>query len=107
MERAGRIQRWRDRATRLQVELPALYLAYGHPGVPWYAKVFAACVVGYAFSPVDLIPDHYSLAGITVENSRSDMRARPYAQSAVERWCSAPQPPAKAQQRHGKGILGL
>ena len=63
MERAGRIRRWRDQAARLQVELHALYLAYRHPGVPWYAKAFAACVVGYAFSPVDLIPDFIPVLG--------------------------------------------
>jgi len=28
-----------------------------HPGVPWYAKVVAACAVAYACSPIDLIPD--------------------------------------------------
>lgn len=31
--------------------------------MPWYAKVFAACVVGYAFSPIDLIPDFIPVLG--------------------------------------------
>jgi uncharacterized membrane protein YkvA (DUF1232 family) len=31
--------------------------------VPWYARVFAACVVGYAFSPIDLIPDPIPVLG--------------------------------------------
>ncbi len=44
-------------AGRLKTELYALYLAYRDPRVPLYARVFAACVVGYAFSPIDLIPD--------------------------------------------------
>ena len=35
----------------------ALYLAYRHPRTPWYAKVFAALIVGYVFSPIDPIPD--------------------------------------------------
>ena len=40
-----------------------MYLAYKDPRVPWYARVFAACVVGYAFSPVDLIPDPIPVLG--------------------------------------------
>ena len=31
--------------------------------MPWYAKVFAAVVVGYAFSPIDLIPDPIPVLG--------------------------------------------
>ena len=30
---------------------------------PWYARAFAACVVGYAFSPIDLIPDPIPVLG--------------------------------------------
>lgn len=40
-----------------------IYLAYRDPRVPWYAKLFAACVVGYAFSPIDLIPDFIPVLG--------------------------------------------
>ncbi|GAB4535869.1 MAG: hypothetical protein Kow0063_20680 [Anaerolineae bacterium] len=29
----------------------------------WYARLFAACVVGYAFSPIDLIPDPIPVLG--------------------------------------------
>jgi uncharacterized membrane protein YkvA (DUF1232 family) len=47
----------------LQDEAYALYLACRHPGAPWYAKVFAACVVAYAFSPIDLIPDVVPVLG--------------------------------------------
>jgi uncharacterized membrane protein YkvA (DUF1232 family) len=31
--------------------------------VPWYARLFAACVVEYTFSPVDLIPDPIPVLG--------------------------------------------
>jgi uncharacterized membrane protein YkvA (DUF1232 family) len=41
-----------------------LYLAYRDPRVPLYAKVFAACVVAYAFSPIDLIPDFIPVLGM-------------------------------------------
>jgi uncharacterized membrane protein YkvA (DUF1232 family) len=41
----------------------ALYLAYKDPRVPWHARIFAACVVAYAFSPIDLIPDPIPVLG--------------------------------------------
>jgi len=57
------IARWRQRAGLLKRETHTLYLAYRHPDTPWYAKVFAACVVAYAFSPIDLIPDFIPVLG--------------------------------------------
>jgi uncharacterized membrane protein YkvA (DUF1232 family) len=57
------IQTWRQQARRLKVEAYTLYLAYRDPRVPWYARVFAACVVAYAFSPLDLIPDFIPVLG--------------------------------------------
>ncbi len=55
--------RWKQRARRLKQETYALFLAYRDPRVPWYAKAFAACVVAYAFSPLDLIPDFIPVLG--------------------------------------------
>ncbi|GAB6254757.1 YkvA family protein [Peribacillus frigoritolerans] len=40
-----------------------LYFACKDERVPWYAKVFTACVVAYAFSPIDLIPDFIPVLG--------------------------------------------
>src|SRR3712207_2474620 len=57
------IQHWKHRARQLKIELYALYLAYKDPRVPWYARIFAAAVVGYAFSPIDLIPDPIPVLG--------------------------------------------
>jgi uncharacterized membrane protein YkvA (DUF1232 family) len=54
------LKRW---AGRLKAEIHALYLAYRDPRVPLYARVFAALVVGYAFSPIDLIPDPIPVLG--------------------------------------------
>lgn len=53
----------RRRARRLKAEVYALYLAYRDPRVPWYARLFAAGVVAYAFSPIDLIPDFIPVIG--------------------------------------------
>lgn len=57
------IQAWKQRARQLKLETYTLYLAYKDPRVPWYARLFAACVVAYAFSPIDLIPDPIPVLG--------------------------------------------
>ncbi|SDS73757.1 YkvA family protein [Bradyrhizobium canariense] len=44
-------------------DVHALYLAAHDPRVPWYAKVLAAAVAGYALSPIDLIPDFIPVLG--------------------------------------------
>lgn len=55
-----RLKLW---ARRLKTEVYALYLACKDPRVPWYARALAAVVVGYAFSPIDLIPDPIPILG--------------------------------------------
>lgn len=57
------IDRWKRRAKQLKGLVYALYFAYRDPRTPWYARVVAACVVGYAFSPIDLIPDPIPVLG--------------------------------------------
>ena len=57
------IARWKTRARQLKVEVYALYLAYRDPRTPLYARIFAAIVVAYAFSPLDLIPDPIPVLG--------------------------------------------
>lgn len=57
------LDRWKSWARSLKREVYALYLAYKDPRVPWYARVFAGCVVAYAFSPIDLIPDFIPVIG--------------------------------------------
>jgi len=57
------IEKWKQQAKQLKIEVYALYLAYQDPRVPWFVRVFAACVVGYAFSPIDLIPDFIPIIG--------------------------------------------
>jgi len=57
------IERWRQKARDLKKETYALYLAVRDPRVPLYAKLIAVCVVGYAFSPIDLIPDFIPVLG--------------------------------------------
>jgi len=70
----SRIQRWlkpmsnsldqlRLLAQRLKNETVTLYLAARDPRTPWYAKALIACVVTYALSPIDLIPDFIPVLG--------------------------------------------
>ena len=58
-----RLETWKARANQLKALLVALSIAYRDPRTPWYAKAVAACVVGYAFSPLDLIPDPIPVLG--------------------------------------------
>jgi len=57
------LEHWKAWAQLLEVEAYTLYLACKDPRVPWYAKAFAASVAGYAFSPIDLIPDPIPVLG--------------------------------------------
>ena len=57
------LARLKARASRLKRETYALYLAARHPGTPWYAKLLVAGIVGYALSPIDLIPDFVPILG--------------------------------------------
>lgn len=57
------LETWRHRANALKREVYALYFACRDPRVPWYAKALAVVVVGYAFSPIDLIPDFIPVLG--------------------------------------------
>jgi uncharacterized membrane protein YkvA (DUF1232 family) len=54
---------WKGAARLLKLETYALYFAYQDPRVPWYAKFLALLTVGYAFSPIDLIPDFIPVLG--------------------------------------------
>lgn len=57
------IEEFKLRARRLKGETFALYLASRDPRTPWYAKLLAAGIVAYAFSPIDLIPDFVPVLG--------------------------------------------
>lgn len=51
------------RAKALKQEVYALYLCSRHPRTPLWAKLFAMLIVGYALSPIDLIPDFVPVLG--------------------------------------------
>jgi uncharacterized membrane protein YkvA (DUF1232 family) len=53
----------RSRARAVKRDTIALYLAARHRDTPWYAKALAVLIVGYALSPIDLIPDFIPVLG--------------------------------------------
>jgi uncharacterized membrane protein YkvA (DUF1232 family) len=57
------IEPLKQQARKLKIETYALYLAIRDPRVPLLARIFAGLVVGYAFSPIDLIPDFVPILG--------------------------------------------
>lgn len=52
-----------DRAKQLKRDIPAIFLALKHPDTPAMAKMLAGITIGYALSPVDLIPDFIPVLG--------------------------------------------
>src|SRR5215212_265845 len=61
------LEAWKRWTRQLSAQTYALYLAYRHPRTPWYAKVLAALIVGYVFSPIDPIPDFIPGVGLLDE----------------------------------------
>ena len=55
-----RLKGW---AGQLKAQLLTLWFCRDHPHTPWHAKLLAALVVAYAFSPIDLIPDFIPVIG--------------------------------------------
>jgi|CZCA01.1.fsa_nt_gi uncharacterized membrane protein YkvA (DUF1232 family) len=57
------VENMSEKAAKMLVDVYALFLGLGDKRVPWYAKTLAAITVGYAFSPIDLIPDLIPILG--------------------------------------------
>jgi uncharacterized membrane protein YkvA (DUF1232 family) len=58
-----RFEAWKQKVRQLKCEIHAVCLAMRDPRTPWYGRVLAAIIVGYAFSPIDLIPDAIPILG--------------------------------------------
>jgi uncharacterized membrane protein YkvA (DUF1232 family) len=54
----------KDRARKLKLDIPALYIALKKKETPVIAKVFAMITIIYALSPIDLIPDFIPVIGL-------------------------------------------
>lgn len=53
----------KERAKQLKKDIPAVFLALKKKETPWYAKILAILTIGYALSPIDLIPDFVPVLG--------------------------------------------
>lgn len=79
---AERLRQW---ARRLKRELVTVYLLARDPQLPWALRLLALIVVGYALSPIDLIPDFIPILGYL-----DDVLLLPLGLYLVLRWA----PPA-------------
>src|SRR6266567_2370222 len=57
------LPRLKEQASQLKRELYALWLAYGDPRTSWPARLLIVCIIAYALSPIDLIPDPIPIIG--------------------------------------------
>lgn len=53
----------KERAKQLKTDIPALFLSLKSKDTPLLAKILAGITVGYALSPIDLIPDFIPILG--------------------------------------------
>lgn len=54
---------FKEKAKLIKRDVPAVFLAMTHKDTPILAKAVAALAVGYALSPIDLIPDFIPVLG--------------------------------------------
>ena len=94
------LRKWKKSSGNLKLEIFAIFLACRDARTPWYAKALAAVVVGYAFSPIDLIPDPIPILG-----HLDDLVLLPLGVFAVRRMIPA-QVLAEARQSAGPAMRG-
>ncbi len=57
------MEKLKNWAAKLKHNLVAMYLVYKDPRLSWGVRIFTLCIVAYAFSPIDLIPDFIPIIG--------------------------------------------
>lgn len=57
------LERFKQEARKLKRETLVLYLVYKDPRVARWKRLFLALVIGYALSPIDLVPDFIPVLG--------------------------------------------
>ena len=116
----------RQWARTIKRDAQAIYLAARDPRVPWYAKVLALCVAGYALSPIDLIPDFVPVLGYLDDllivplgilavvklgpaerHGRAPSRSLPHSRKAGEPYNCCSDPPHLVDINHADGVARL
>lgn len=64
MRKAVQIVGLKQRTRQLKTDIPAVFIAMSMEEVPLAAKILAGMTVGYALSPIDLIPDFVPILGL-------------------------------------------
>lgn len=59
----GGIVTLKERAKKMKSDIPVVFIALKDPDTPTIAKILAGITVGYALSPIDLIPDFVPVLG--------------------------------------------
>jgi uncharacterized membrane protein YkvA (DUF1232 family) len=59
----GYLDGLKAKAKVLKRDIMAIYIACRRPDMPWHVKLLAAVIIGYALSPIDLIPDFIPVLG--------------------------------------------
>jgi len=54
----------KEKSKKLKKEIQAIYFAYRHPKVGIFPKLMIIVALGYALSPIDLIPDFIPVIGL-------------------------------------------
>lgn len=54
----------KERAKKLKTDIPAVFIALKKKETPLAAKIIAGITIGYALSPIDIIPDFIPVLGL-------------------------------------------
>ncbi|WP_347477129.1 YkvA family protein [Clostridium sp. Marseille-P299] len=54
---------FKERAKKLKSDIPTIFLSLKDKDTPIIARILAGITVGYALSPIDLIPDFIPVLG--------------------------------------------
>ena len=54
----------KERAKQLKTDVPAVFIAMKRKETPIHAKIIAGIAVAYALSPINLIPETFTVLGM-------------------------------------------
>jgi len=64
MKKSKKTSKLKQRVQKLKTDIPAVFIAMKHPKTPIIPKFLAVIAIGYALSPIDLIPDFIPVIGL-------------------------------------------